>query len=380
MTKEEFFIEMGNKTKELKEIEERLDKIWFEERFGKIGFTNNEECDRLRERRDEICDTLKWYQKLIDKTASYSDYIWAYERFLEYSKEHNLEEIPSISDKISFLKQHYRKEELFSVDFNYDPYNLGAIENGFGDKVIPYLEEDINNVLHYFKKKKEKDVYKWELEYATFLLFYDQICHTSHSVTPLGNYKELERTKECEEYVNNCDKLIKELNNNNTFSFNLLLWTVYKIYHYLRNQNSEFVVNKSDLILIDRLFTLSLKTTREVWDKRIIKENQDLTEDEKYFIFNLSQLLCLDLIHTIYGCFPDYYDTCIMFLGDGLYIPGGCSYLTANMKSFGRYIDDITDYDYWIEIDERELNGPEIFEKMNIKDDYKEVLKNNDLI
>lgn len=369
MTKEQFFLEMENRTKELERIQEKLREI-----RAQGDLSENEEYDRLRKRQHEIHDVVEWYQKLTDETTSYKEFIWAYERYLEYSKEHNLEEIPSLNDKISFLEKHYRKEELFSVSFNYYPPNLWDIENGFGGEVIDYIEDDFENVLKYFGNKKEKDVYKWELDYATFLLFYDQVCQTSYAIEFFGNYKELEKTKECEEYVNNCDKLIKDLNNN-TFSFNLLLWTVFKIYHYLRDKNSEFIVNKSDLVLIDRLITLSLKTVRKDWNKRTIKENKTLDEDEKYFIFSLSQLLCLDLLHTIYNGFPDYYDTCIMFLGYGLHIPAGCSDLDASMKSFERYVNGITNYDYWLELD-----GPEVFEKMNIKHDYKEVLIDNELI
>lgn len=369
MTKEQFFLEMENRTKELEKIQEKLREI-----RAQGDLSENEEYDYLRKRQHEIHDVVEWYQKLTDETTSYKEFIWAYERYLEYSKEHNLEEIPYFNDKISFLKKHYRKEELFSVNFNYYPPNLWDIENGFGDEVIDNIEDDFDNVLKYFGNKKEKDVYKWELDYATFLLFYDQVCQTSYAIEFFDNYKELEKTKECEEYVNNCDKLIKDLNNN-TFSFNLLLWTVFKIYHYLRDKNSEFMVNKSDLVLIDRLITLSLKTVQIDWGKRTIKENKTLDEHEKYFIFSLSQLLCLDLLHTIYNGFPDYYDTCIMFLGYGLHIPAGCSDLDASMKSFERYVNGITNYDYWLELD-----GPEVFEKMNIKDDYKEVLTDNELI
>lgn len=369
MTKEQFFLEMENRTKELEKIQEKLREI-----RAQGDLSENEEYDRLRKRQHEIHDVVEWYQKLTDETTSYKEFIWGYERFLEYSKEHNLEEIPSLSDKISFLKKHYRKEELISVNFNYYPPNLWDIENGFGGEVIDYIEDDFDNVLKYFGNKKEKDVYKWELDYATFLLFYNQVCQTSYAIEFLGNYKELEKTKECEEYVNNCDKLIKDLNNN-TFSFNLLLWTVFKIYHYLRDKNSEFMVNKSDLVLIDRPITLSLKIVRKDWDKRTIKENKTLDEDEKNFIFSLSQLLCLDLLHTICNGFLDYYDTCIMFLGYGLHIPAGCSDLDASMKSFERYVNGITNYDYWLELD-----GPEVFEKMNINHDYKEVLTDNELI
>lgn len=56
-------------------------------------------------------------------------------------------------------------------------------------------------------------------------------------------------------------------------------------------------------------------------------------------------------------------------------IPAGCSDLDASMKSFERYVNGITNYDYWLELD-----GPEVFEKMNIKHDYKEVLTDNELI
>ena len=370
MTKEQFFLEMENRTKEFEEIQEKLREI----------SAKNEEYDRLIKRRLEIRDVVEWYQKLTDKTTSYKEFIWAYERYLEYSKEHNLEEIPSFSDKISFLKKHYRKEELFSVNFNYYPPNLWDNGNVFGggEVIAVFIEDDFENVLKYFGNKKEKDVYKWEFKYARFLLFYDQVCQTSYAIEFFGNYKELEKTKECEEYVNNCDKLIKDLKNN-TFSFNLLLWTVFKIYHYFRNKNSEFIVDKSDLVLIDRLITISFKIVKKDLDKITIKESKILDENEKDFIFSLSQLLCLDLLHTINIGFPDYYDTCIMFLGCGLHIPAGCSDLYASMKSFEGYVNGITNYDYWLDWLEPD-GGPEVFEKMNIKHDYKDVLTDNELI
>ena len=104
MTKEQFFLEMENRTKELEKIQEKLREI-----RAQGDLSENEEYDRLRKRQHEIHDVVEWYQKLTDETTSYKEFIWAYERFLEYSKEHNLEEIPSLSDKISFLKKHYRK-------------------------------------------------------------------------------------------------------------------------------------------------------------------------------------------------------------------------------------------------------------------------------
>lgn len=369
MTKEQFFLEMENRTKELEKIQEIL-----REMRAQGDLSENEEYDRLRKRQHEMHDVVEWYQKLTDETTSYKEFIWAYERYLEYSKEHKLEDISFLNDRIAFLEKHYKKEEQFSIDFSYYPPDMVDIENGFCFSTIGYQEKDLKNVLNYFNKKEEKDIYKWELEYVTFLLFYDQICHTSYAGTFFGDYTSLQRTKECNEYVNSLDKLIKGLDSNE-FSFNLLLWTIFKTYHYLYNQNSEFVVNKSDLMLIDKLITLSRKVLSINCEKRIIKENSNLNKREKIFIFNLSQLLCLDLIHTIYNGFPDYYDTCIMFLGYGLHIPGGCSDLYASMKSFKSYVNEITNYDYWLE-----LNGPRIFEKMNIKHDYKEVLIDNELI
>ena len=362
MTKEEFFIEMEKLTKELEEIKEGLARV-----RAQGDLSENIEYDQLRKRQHEIYETVEWYETLIDKTTSYKDFIWAYGKFKEYSKKHDLEEVPFLDDKIQFL------EEQFIVEFNYYPPTIWDFERD-EDYVKESLKKDLRNVLKYFRNKKEKDIYKWELDYVTLLLFYDQMCHTSYVTTLFEDYKELERTEECEELLRNSDQIIKDLDNN-TFSFNLLLWTAFKIYQYLYNKNSEFIFNKSDLVLIDRLLILGRRMLSRDFDQRTIKENKDLDEEEKYFIFSLSQLLCLDLIHTIYNGFPDYYDTCIMYLGYGLHIPAGCSDLTTSMKTFERFINGITDYDYWLE-----LEGPEMFEKMNIQYDYKKVLKDNDLI
>ena len=365
MTKEEFFREMESKIKETKEINEKLIELSAQ---GKLW--ENDEYSLLRKRQWELHDVVGWYQKLIDKTTSYDEFIRAYNKFLVYSKEHNLEEIPFINDRVSFLDKHFKKDESFSVDFNYFPPIICDIENGFDKLDSDERKKDLTKVLDYFKRKREKDLYKWELEYITFLLYYDQVCHSPFSVTFFGDYGSLKRTKECDEYVSNFNKLIQGLDNNE-FSFNLLLWTVFKTYHYLYKQNSEFVVNKSDLVLIDKLLILSRKVFPGDFEQRIIKENTSLDNEEKSFIFNLSQLLCLDLLHTIYNGFPDYYDTCIMFLGYGLYIPAGCSDLDTSMKSFESFVKGITNYDFWLELD-----GPKVFEKMNINYDYEKVLKN----
>lgn len=53
MTKEQFFLEMENRTKEFEEIQEKLREI----------SAKNEEYDRLIKRRLEIRDVVEWYQK-----------------------------------------------------------------------------------------------------------------------------------------------------------------------------------------------------------------------------------------------------------------------------------------------------------------------------
>ena len=50
MTKEQFFLEMENRTKELEKIEEKLREIRAQGDF----WSKNEEYDRLRERQHEI--------------------------------------------------------------------------------------------------------------------------------------------------------------------------------------------------------------------------------------------------------------------------------------------------------------------------------------
>lgn len=366
MTKEEFFIKMENKSKELDEINERKREI----RIKANLFDENNEYGNLIDRERELSKELEWYKDLTNKDASYDHFIKAYEKLLEYSKEHNLEEIPSFREKISFLEKHYKSKKFPKLLFDFDPENLYCFSN-----VPQFYNGDIENVLGYFKNKKEKDIYKWELEYISFLILVDEVCNSSHTVNFFGDYEKLERTKECQEYINNLDKSLEYLDKNE-FSFNLLIWTVFKIYHYLRNQNSEYIVNKSDLVLIDRLLSLCLKMCLDGYEKRIIRENKELDKNDKYFIIRLSQYLCLDLLNTINRSFPRYYSNCIMFLAYTLPTPGGCSDLDADMSDFKKYVEDLTNYDVWID----DYDGNEIFKKIGIKYDYKKVLKDNDLI
>ena len=363
MTKEQFFLEMENWTKELEKIQEKLREI-----RAQGDLSENEEYDRLRKRQHEIHDVVEWYEALCNPKTAYRYLLSAYKDYVEYSKKHDLEPLDFPNDKVSILQKHLRKDELVSVDLNYDSAELWELINCCKDRKS-YLEDDFNKVYSYFKNKKEDDIYKWDLECVTFLLFYDQVCQTSYCNELFGNYKELKKSKKCEEYNSNYDKLFKGLENN-TFSFNLFLWTIFKTYHYFYNKNSELIIDKSDLVLIDKLITLGVIVFSNRSKKWTIKENPKLKETD--FIFGLSQLVCLDMIHTIYKDFPDYYDTCIMFLGYGLYIPGGCSALSTSMKNFDKFVDGITNYDFWLECE-----GPEIFEKMNIEYDYEKVLKDN---
>ena len=231
------------------------------------------------------------------------------------------------------------------------------------------LSGDLNNVLNYFNNKKEKDIYTWEIDYISFLLFHDQLCHTSYVKEIFGDYKNIDRNQECDEYVRNCNQILIDMENN-IFDFNLLVWTIYKIYHYFRNKNLSFIVNKGDFILIDKLISLGFITVLVDWDKSIVKENKELDENERVFILNASQLLCLDLIHTINRGFPNYYSNCIMFLGYNLYEPAGCSSLNAKMENFDMYIEGIKDYDYWLD-----ASGDEVFEKLDLSYDYDEIVK-----
>ena len=372
MTYEEICLEIKKKEKEYKDLE----KKYTDYRKRYLAYedgTNYAELSQLGSecgKKSLEIDSLKQVDVLMkERGESTSSFFEAYKGLAKVSKGLVLEDDPEVSKKIEFLKKHYREDEQFAVQFDYFPTTLRAYKNEEDDFEKRLLEEDLKRILSYFDKKEEKNIYKWEIRYVTFLFFHDHYCHTSYASKILGDLKQLEKTKECEEYVNNCDKLIESLDNK-AFSFNLLLWTIFKTYRYLYDRNTEFIFNKADLALIDRLTALAVKLVKT---KIVLKENG---EEEPYFISEMPLFLCLDLMHTINNEFPDYYEfygPYIMFFAHGFCDNNSA---IANMESFDTFIDSITEYDFWFD----EIDGHQEFEKSGIERDYKKVLKENGLI
>lgn len=338
---------------------------------------NNDEYDYWRNKlneNDERYNLFNCYFIITGKPQNYFDYLHAYVLFKDYAKRLNFSYDSLLDKKTKFLDEHLKHCEQYNVTYDYYPLNFLEMPREKEEKNKKFFKSDLKNVLQFFQNKEDKELYKWEMDYITFLLFYDQLLHTSYKKDILNKYEVGKRNKECDEYINNCDHILKDLDNG-ILDFNLLIWTIYHIYHYFKNQDISFVIPDGDIQLIDKLLCLSFSLLSVDYNERVVKENNELDDEENYFMFYMSQLLCLDLIHTILNGFPSYYSENIMFMGHNLYSPAGCSGSSLDMDNFDKYLIGLTDYSFWFEI-----SGKETFDKLNINNNYQEVLKDNDLI
>lgn len=341
--------------------EYELIKEHLKEERMKGDLSNNPQYDYWRKRMNEVDPVVDSYDNLMSPICSFKRFIRSYFEFKKWC-DSNSEEFPILNDRMKRIQEHYHPELLKELDYNYHPTSFYELKKNPIKDNKNLLKKDLNTVLKYFNKDKRDFVYVWELEYVSFLLFYDQLCETHYVDDMFGKDKNC--SEECISRNHQLNSVIYELKEHHNLPLEVLIRTVYDIYHYYHKMLETDVVKSNEFVLLDKLISLVFLLSNINYDEYhigVYKKDETYTfdEEEQDFLFSMSQLLCLDLIHTIKNIYPEYYSSKIIFMGYNLYEPAGCSSLSLDMSSYESYINGLHDYDFWFEID-----GEKVFQKI----------------
>ena len=361
LTMKQYLNEIDNLKKEITIINNRHREILKENNYNfNIDIP---ELDSLFNKRKEVSKQLKHLEGLLDHTR-YIEYYNEYRYVEDYFKEKGFDKLPNeINKKALFIFKNYIliKDDLPKVKCEISP-----------DAFTNYItSKDVDISKKYLLGNKRDYIYSWEIKYLALINLYN-INNPDSLITDLFN-KDEKIDKSLDELLDNTEYLFYNLEKNKKLNLSLYLWTIYKAYQYLRKLDSDFIIKESNFSLFNDLFKFASIFFNDVEFE--LDDNSGLTKDELDFIKQMCGLLANDLINTIINSFPDYYDTNIMFLGYGCYIPAGCSELNTSMNTFDSFLKGITDYDYWSEYD---INGEELLlEKIKINKDYENLRRNS---
>ena len=333
---------------------------------AKGDLSNNTDYDYWRGEQSKISDILYSYNYLTSKTPSLREFVHSYSIFKKWCESIG-EEFPILNDRMRIIKEHYHPESLVGIEFDYYP-------SRFDDFVRQHisildkksLDKDLKRVLKYFGKEHIDSVYSWEIEYVTYLMFYDQVFKTHYVEDIFGKDRFNNLDKKCDWIHDLFGFVTSGLDNHKIFGLPIFLVAIQQTYVYLRDKASNFIVSISDLSLVDKVLSLIFKLSEIDFDDYTVgvtvRDGFTLDRDDMNFLLEMSKLFSIDVLHTINDVFPTCFTTNVVYMGYNLYQPAGCEGLDIDMSSVDSIVKSLPNYDMWLEID-----GKKLFEKLDFE-------------
>ena len=295
---------------------------------------------------------------------SFSKYLHAYQQLKEYALEQGVDNFSFPSYKARMIEEHYLNNGLPKLNFS---PSLTMYEDDESDYYLDVYKKEYEDTIEYFKKQELREyIYIWELDNLLLAYYYETLLNNNY-VNSFFTYGEPDLPKEFKELKRNIIYLNNDLRKNKKLNFSLYLWTIYKLYWYFRNIFNRFIIFYDEFVLFKYLFEMTAFFNSY---KEFTLVDSPKTYKGEEFIKGICSILSNDFICTLMNQFPTYYSDNIIFLGYGLHIPAGCSDLTTEMSSFDSFIKGISDYDYWLEVDD----GSSLLDKYQIEKDYDKLI------
>ena len=362
---DDFKLEAVSLHEEIEVLEKKLDELRDLARSSGVSPWESEECKacegEIREKR-ELVNAIEGFLGHVGYDR-FEKGLTPVENYLKEKYQDEIELPPFLAKRRALLLKEC------------PPIEIKCYEEGLGILEEDLREEKYEEAVSYFKTKKRGFVYSWELKFLLPILQMENIEERDIVNDLFPDSSEEAGDPEAKELEENFRFVLTEFENKKKLHLSLYLWTFYKTYHLLRKLDTDFIFPRYTFPLIKALLKVAESFYWSMpydWDL-VDKVKKPLPRGDDCFLALACSESASDLIYTIVRCFPGYYSRVIMYLGWDLHTPGGCESLTADMTTFEGFLNDIGDYDFWVD---EFTDGKKVLEKkVKIKKKYEEARK-----
>lgn len=282
-----------------------------------------------------------YFEKKYNDEIELPQFINDKKAFLTKNYHLNKENMPNLSEYFLFSKDHFFAEDFNKACLEYNGSDFDL------DDFLSWITDLSNKANKWFDDNKRDFIYPWEIKLIFPDLWikriYKNISYASSS-EPYGTLSK-DGDPVLLELENNYKYISEMLKTKNEMDFSLLLWTVYKSYHYFRNLSYENVIPKRSLCLFDCIVDLEKQLNDNPRDFGYVERPTRFYGD--WYIIEVSTQLVYDLLSCIYNNFPSYYYEAPLFLGESLIQPAGGSEGCADMSHFESFLSHLNEYSMW---------------------------------